>query len=87
LYHFDFEETDRASRSVINAIRSAAPASGMNQGTKDAMDVHLKFSKCETISEIDQQQALVELERVAEDGGGFDAALLEVVPTKSESVN
>lgn len=85
--HFDFEETDKASRSVINAIRAAAPAAGnTSHHTKDALAAHLAFSQCNTISEIDQQQALTELERAAEDGD-FDAALLEALPSKSKSVN
>ncbi len=85
--HFDFEETDRASRSVIAAIRSAAPAAGStSHHTKDALAAHLAFSNCETISEIDQQAALVELERAA-DEGEFDQTVLANLPTKSGSVN
>lgn len=85
--YFDFEETDRASRSVINAIKSAAPAAGStSHHTKEALAAHLAFSNCETISEIDQQAALVELERAAE-SGEFDEALLAGFPSKSKSVN
>jgi hypothetical protein len=67
--HFDFEETDRASRSVISAIKGvAAPSQNGSHHTKEALEAHLAFSNCETISEIDQQAALAELEAMPTDG-------------------
>jgi len=82
---FDFESVDGASRSIISAIRgTAAPSSG--QHTREALDAHLEFSNCKTLSAVDQQEALKILETAVENGE-LSEALLDVMPPANASVN
>lgn len=69
---FDFEKADEASRSIINAIRSAAPPTH-GEHTFAAVLANKEFSNSHTLSAVDQEAALAQLE--------LDAALLESLPT------
>jgi hypothetical protein len=81
---FDFESADTASRSVIHAIRSVAPA--VSDHSKEAIEANTEFSMSHTLSAIDQQVALKSLEDAAETGE-MAPEMLELVPPVTESVN
>lgn len=84
--HFDFESADAASRSIISAIRSVAPAASVSDHSKEAIEANTEFSMSHTLSAIDQQEALKALEDSAVTGE-MDPELLELVPPVSGSVN
>jgi hypothetical protein len=69
---FDFEKADEASRSIINAIRSAAPPTH-GEHTFAAVLANKEFSNSHTLSAVDQEEALAQLES--------DAELLDSLPT------
>lgn len=57
---FDFEKADKASSEIIAAL-SAVPRN--EQHTKIAIEANNKFSNSHTLSQVDQQAALDELEK------------------------
>lgn len=87
--NFDFERADGASRSIIAAIKGmSAPAQGKSESlhTKEALEANAEFSNSQTLSAVNQQEALRILEEAAA-SGEFSESLLEAMPTQSKSVN
>jgi len=63
---FDFEKTDKDSSEVMSVIKSAAPAA-LDTSIKATLEAHTAFtSGSEALSEDEQQEALVELEKEGE---------------------
>ena len=64
---FDFERTDAASTDIISAIRGvASPTDSERMVSAGTLERNKAFSNSETISAIDQQAALDELEATLE---------------------
>lgn len=81
---FDFESKDAESRSIINAIRAVAPPAiagrTVGEHTAASIEANSEFSNSHTLSAMDQQAALDNLERTvlsSEEG----AELLKDYPT------
>lgn len=72
---FDFEKADIASKEIIKALNST-PAIGHH--TKESLEANLEFSNSHTLSAVDQQAALDELETIE---------LLETMSPVSDKVN
>ena len=78
--HFDFEEADQASRSLVHAIRSGAAPQLSNPVAAQGLDANKEFSNSHTLSAVDQQAALetLENEQLVDD---LDAEVLAALPT------
>jgi hypothetical protein len=87
--HFDFEDMDKASNSIINTVRGIAAPSApgtKTAATTAAMEANQLFSNSHTLSMTDQQQALQALED-AEASGEFEPEMIDVLPMHSKEVN
>jgi hypothetical protein len=75
---FDFERADEASKSIINTIRSIAPAPlGASEHSTATDKANIEFSNSHTLSASDQEAALKHLEEAA----ATDVQLLKLLPT------
>lgn len=82
--HFDFEKHDREAHSIISAIKgigAGAPtlteeAGDQMEQIRKAVEINKEFANSNTISAVDQQQALDELE--------FSASKLLDMPAQTE---
>ncbi len=72
---FDFEKADAESMAVIEALSNAS-SSVKHSNTIDAVEINNKFSRSQTLSEINQQKALDILEA--------EAKILASMPTSGE---
>ena len=76
--HFDFEKQDKEAQAIISAVRglgAGAPSSEMEQ-IEAAVSVNKEFANSATISAVDQQAALDELE--------FSASKLLDMPVETD---
>lgn len=80
--HFDFESADKASASVIAAVKGiAAPSASAKELASKIVEANVEFSKSHTLSEVDQQAALTELEKVQDSlREDLKAQLAEIQP-------
>ena len=60
---FDFEAKDAESRSILEAIRRVAPPSNASMHSVLAQEANAEFSNSHTLSAVDQQAALEELDK------------------------
>lgn len=74
---FDFEHADEASKGIIATIKGIAAPLTQEQITA-SITTNTEFSNSHTLSDVDQQEALDELER------NFEAEALKLLPTAGE---